>query len=379
MKVLFIDQISSVNWKYSFSLVNALHDENVDVVLATDFSSDNAFCKCKTIRLFNTDDKKTNKINKLLNYIKAYKSIIKYVKENKIDIVHLEWITFSPIDYKYIKKLRKYCKVVMTIHDIIAFDSHFYDKIFYKKIYQLPDSIILQTEENQKKFSKLFPKVDPKKIHMCYHGNFLDFTQTHEMEESRQKLALPKDAFIYLFFGQIKAVKGVDLLIKAFSEVAKNHADVYLVIAGNVWHNDFKPYMDLIINLGLQSRIRADIKFISDEDVGYYFSSANIVCLPYTELFQSGVVQLSYSYKKPAIVSNLPAFLTVVEKNKSGFVFKTGDYEDLAVQMEQAYKNQSNLDKMGMSGYNFIKEKYSWKKIANQISVIYRDLLEDKQ
>lgn len=378
VKVLFVDQISGINWKYSFSLANSLMKPGIDLTVATDFLSDNSYCKCPTIPLFNTDEKNISKIKKLINYIRAYKKLIKYVKKNQIQVVHLEWINFSPIDYIFIKKLHRFCKIVFTIHDVFSFNSHFYDNFFYKRIYSLPNAIILQTEENVMLFSKSFPKISKSKIHLCYHGNFLAFSKPLEMSESRKKLDLPKDSFIYLFFGQLKKIKGVDLLINAFSEVAKERKNVFLVIAGNVWHNNAKPYLDLIKALKIDDKVRTDIRFIPDSLVDYYFSSADIVCLPYTELFQSGVVQQSYAYKKPAIVSSLPGFLTVVRNQQNGFVFKSGDYIDLSKKMLLAYDERQSLPVLGEEGYRFIKERYSWNKIAEETYRIYLEVLQDR-
>ena len=51
-----------------------------------------------------------------------------------------------------------------------------------------------------------------------------------------------------------------------------------------------------------------DIKFISHSDVPYYYSAADIVILPYRKIYQSGVLMMSLSYKKPVVVSDLPSF-----------------------------------------------------------------------
>ena len=44
-----------------------------------------------------------------------------------------------------------------------------------------------------------------------------------------------RDKFVLLFFGQIKKVKGVDLLLKAMANIYKKRDDIYLVVAGSVW------------------------------------------------------------------------------------------------------------------------------------------------
>ena len=53
---------------------------------------------------------------------------------------------------------------------------------------------------------------------------------------------IPTNKFVFLFFGQIKKVKGVDILLKAFSKLAKEREDVYLIVAGNTWKSDYSYY-----------------------------------------------------------------------------------------------------------------------------------------
>lgn len=377
INTLLVDQINSVTWKYTYSLANALKNRGINVTAVVDLTSEQGICQCDIVKVFNTADKNISKVNKLKNYIKGYKKILTIIKEKKIEILHLQYITFSPIDYNYIKKIKKYCKVILTIHDINNFDSHFYDKIYFKKIYNAVDSLIIQTENNIERFKKLFPEVNENKIHLAYHGHFLGFADVHDKNDARKHLGLPMDKFVFMFFGQIKKVKGVDLLIKAFSDVVKEYPDSYLLIAGKIWHSNQEYYEEVIKSNNIPTEsIRTDIKFIPDNDIGYYFSACDIVCLPYTELYQSGVVQLSYAYKKPAIVSDLPAFLTVVKDDSMGYIFKTGDIGSLSEKMRKAIQNKENISYLSECCYEYIKEKYSWDTIADKISNIYEELLK---
>ena len=324
--------------------------------------------------MFIVDDKKAGKIKKITNYYFAWKKLIKIIKKERIDILHMQWLSFSPLDYYFIKKAKRLCKIVFTIHDIEAFDKHKYDKRYYHKIYSLVNQIIIQTENNIERFKILFPEISCNKLNLAYHGHFLDFSTPKEKEDSRERLSIPKDKFVFLFFGQIKKVKGLDLLLNAFSRLLKDCNDVFLVIAGNVWKNTFKPYQKIIDDNKINGNVMCNIGFIPDDEVCYYFSSADVCCLPYTELYQSGVIQLSYSYKKPAIVSDLPAFLTVVRDKKNGFVFENNNIHSLYEKMLEAYSCKS-LSEMGDIGFEFVKQKYDWNIIAKKTIDIYQRAL----
>ena len=126
----------------------------------------------------------------------------------------------------------------------------------------------------------------------------MEYAEKATKEESIRKLSLPSNRPIILFFGQIKKVKGIDVLIEALSKVIKNHPEAYCVIAGKVWKDDFSAYQNRIDELGINDNIRTDIKFIPDDYIKCYFNAADIVALPYRQIYQSGVVLLAAAYEK---------------------------------------------------------------------------------
>lgn len=73
MKVLLVDQIAKVNYKYTFPLANGLEKAGAKVLLAIDQKQEKENCRCERINLFNTDEKNVGKLEKMQNYIASYK------------------------------------------------------------------------------------------------------------------------------------------------------------------------------------------------------------------------------------------------------------------------------------------------------------------
>ena len=374
MKVLLLSQIATIDYKYTFSLANSLKKCGNEVELVIDDKKDNEYCECVIHNKFLTSRKDISKLKKLINYIESYKYILNKVINENFDIVHVQWFQFSPIDYYFLKKIKKYnMKIVVSIHDILPFNEKKFDYYFHKKIYHTCDNIIVQALTNIKRFDELFPS-EKNKIKFIPHGHFLDFADIHNMKKSREKLNIPNDKFVYLFFGQIKKVKGVGILLEAFGELVQNNKDVYLVIAGSVWKDDFQPYQEIIDKFNLNSdNIKLDIRFIPDDQIGIYYSACDIAVLPYLDVYQSGVIQLTYAHNKPAIATAIPPFLEIVEDNVSGFVCQPNSVESLKDQMVKSIEKKNSLDKYAKNGIRAIKEKYCWEKIANEINDLYRE------
>lgn len=374
MKILLVDQIAKVNYKYSYSLAKAINEIGHDIVLAVDQKQEEEGCQCRKLNLFNTDEKNIGKLSKLKNYITSYKTILQELKSGNYQILHTQWVIFSPVDVYFLYKIKKKTgiRLIVTIHDILPFNQKFYDYYFHKKLYIAADKIIVQAENNVNRFRELFQNLSGKEV-MIPHGHFLNYAEPLDKISARKYLNIPEDKTVFLFFGQIKKVKGVGILLKAFSKIYKSYPDILLVIAGSVWKDDFSQYQKIIDENNMRNCVRTDIRYIPDEEVKYYYSCADCCVLPYLDVYQSGVIQLAYAYKKPVIATKIGAFLEVVLDGQSGFLCEPNNADSLAQTMERAYKQKSNYRKMGQAGYDFIKEKYSWKKIARQICSLYTD------
>ncbi|WP_195539299.1 glycosyltransferase family 4 protein [Eubacterium maltosivorans] len=368
MKVLFIDQIAKVNYKYSFSLVNALNEKECNITLVIDQKKEPENCKVNRINLFNTDEKDISKISKLNNYYRSYKEIIKLVEFEKYDILHIQWTIFSPLDFYFLNKIKKKykTKLIMTIHDILPFNKKIYDKFFHEKIYSLADHLIVQAENNVNRFKKIFPN-NKAKISMIPHGHLMNYANIIDKKTARQYFNIDEKKFVFLFFGQIKKVKGLGILLEAYSKIFKSYPNTLLVVAGSVWKDSFEQYKKIIEKNELQKQLLLNIKYIPDEEVKYYYSSADICVLPYLDVYQSGVIQLAYAYKKPVIASDIGAFKEVVLDGETGYLSKVADDNELSQIMIKSIEEKNRLSVMGELGYKFIKNKYSWGKIAEKI------------
>lgn len=370
-----MEQLAKVCYKYTFSLANGIKDQGVDIDLVIDLKEEEDGCRCKRIRMFNTDEKNIGKIKKLINYVSSSFRVLHLAKRENYDIIHTQWVIFAPVDYWFMKILkRRGMKLVITIHDILPFNQKFYDYFYHKKIYALADHLILQTQDNVQRFDELFPEVDTSKS-VIPHGHFLDYANPIDKDIARETLGLESDKFIFLFFGQIKKVKGVDVLLEAYANMLDQHphikGKVKLIIAGSIWKTDYGKCEEIIARTGIASDIRTDIRYIPDDEVGVYYSASDVCVLPYLDVYQSGVLQLTYAYQKAAIVTDLPAFIDVIDESR-GIICKRRDVNDLSRALERAYEQRDMLEEMGRNGYEYIKDRFSWDKIGKQIFEIYQ-------
>jgi len=109
--------------------------------------------------------------------------------------------------------------------------------------------------------------------------------------------------------------------------------EAFLVIAGSVASTNDRPfafYRELAARLGVLERCRFFEGFVSDAELGNYFSGADFVLLTYASTFhsQSGVLNIAARARKPVLASASPSpLIESVNKFQLGATVVPDDLE----------------------------------------------------
>jgi glycosyltransferase involved in cell wall biosynthesis len=134
---------------------------------------------------------------------------------------------------------------------------------------------------------------------------------------AREKFGIRSDVKLLLFFGFIRAYKGLDILLKAMPLI--QHQQVQLLVAGE-FYDDPAMYQELIKELHIENRVLLMADFIPTDQVRYYFSAADLVVQPYRNATQSGVTPLAYHFEKPMVVTNVGGLPDYVDNEITGLI-----------------------------------------------------------
>lgn len=165
---------------------------------------------------------------------------------------------------------------------------------------------------------KLF---EPEKPNLYLpHPLYDNFGDAETKEAACVALNLDPQYRYLLFFGFIRAYKGLDLLLHAMAEpLLQQRPDIKLIIAGE-FYEDAAPYHALIQELNLQDRLVLHTDFIHNTAVRHYFCAADLVVQPYKHATQSGVTQVAYHFNKPMVVTNVGGLPELVPDGEVGYV-----------------------------------------------------------
>ena len=142
MKVLVVNPWVGNIAEYTKGLCEGL--SNVcEVTLVTNYYDANDSRKYKIIKSFFRKSEKIERgfVRKALRgyeYYQTYRMIINMVKDNKFDIVHVQWFLMYSLDIGFIKELKRYAKVVLTAHNVLP---HVKGEKYIKKLSTIYDEV----------------------------------------------------------------------------------------------------------------------------------------------------------------------------------------------------------------------------------------------
>jgi len=391
MKVVIVDP-NSDSLHYAYSLCQALSQENVNVELVTkydyewmgkkkDFSVKNMFFKISTWLIYEFaffNHQRSRQVMKGLEYVVDYLFFIRHCLGTKPDIIHFQWFLIPLADAIYLKVLKRLgFRIVYTAHNILPHEETKNDKKKYERVYNTVDRIIMHSHNNKVELLDLLT-VESSKIKIIPHGGYDDFKIIERMskEDARNRLNMSKAGETILFFGIIREYKGLQYLIKSLKIVKEKFPQVKLVIAGKP-AVDFWKHFKLIDDLSLGESISLHLQFIPTKDVPLYFYASDLVVLPYIKTYQSGIVFMAYTFKRPVVVTKTGGLPEVVEDGKSGYVVPPRDENLLAEAIIKILKNKKLAKRMGDYGAQIAKTKHSWSLIAERTMRLYQNLLTE--
>lgn len=364
---------------YDSELCLALQSVGVDVTLLTcDETNSTAIPASLPVEFpFQRIYGRSIKAVRGLRYFRGLVRVGWAMQRRGVPLAHLHYFHFPPLDYLYLKWLRTVGKCfVLTVHDVIPFNAQSTDLRWLRRLYHEADRIIVHAESNRNAIVGKF-EVSLDKVRVIPMGPYLDFAEEQKLPASLAKecLGLGPKTPVILFFGQIKKVKGLQHLVRAFRQVSNQFPSARLIIAGPEWKDSFAGYDTLIRELNLTDRVLTRIEYVPDEEVGIYHSAADVVALPYTEAYQSAVLYMAYSFARPVVASAVGGLAEVVEDGVTGLLVPPADVNQLAGALLSLLRDAQMARAMGEKGRALVETRFGWAEIARKTAAVYAEVV----
>lgn len=223
-------------------------------------------------------------------------------------------------------------RVIFICHNVFPHERSMIDRALVRLALTQGQFFIVQSEKDLNDLKRLLPAAlrqaqDAAQVRKTAHPIYEALALGGEMSAQEAKRQLGVGGKVLLFFGFVREYKGLKHLLKAMPQVL-SRIDAHLLVVGEFW-DDKSPYLDLIRELGIGQAVTIVDRYIPNEELGLYFSAADVVVLPYVDATQSGVTQLAYGFEKPVITTSVGGIPEVVGDGVTGLVVPPGDSEAL--------------------------------------------------
>ncbi|MGH8426812.1 MAG: glycosyltransferase family 4 protein [Gammaproteobacteria bacterium] len=362
---------------YDFGLARGLAAAGVDVILHTCDETEIPVGATFEVRhTYRGIYGEAPKWRRALNYIRgSFVALMSSVKEKR-RVVHFHLFHIGVPELVNVAAARLLGRrVVITAHDVESFVGSLESPWMRRLVYRLAHGVIAHNGVSKHELLQ-HVGVEERKIRQIRHGNFLGVVpDLPDAELARDRCGVPRNARVILYFGQIKEVKGVDILLRAMPGVVAQFPDAVLLLAGKTWKTDFSYYQGLIDELGIAPSCVVHHRFIPPEELPDFFASADVIALPYRRIYQSGVILLSMSYGKAVVASDLPGFTEVLEDGVSGYVFKRENSDSLCEQLCLALADRNVRENMGTAALKRVVDHYDWDHSGRDTARLYEEIL----
>ncbi|GAB2658540.1 glycosyltransferase family 4 protein [Flavihumibacter cheonanensis] len=241
-----------------------------------------------------------------------------YLRKKKPDLILVRyWLPFmGPAFGTVLRRARKnhYTKIIALTDNVQPHEKRLGDQLFTRYFLPACDAFITMSKKVEQDLRAF---VDNKPILQVRHPLYDNFGLPVEKDSARKRLNIHSDTKVLLFFGFIRAYKGLDLLLKALPLIREQN--MLLLVAGE-FYEDPAAYHKLIKELGIETKVKLMADFIPSDQVRYYFSAADLVVQPYRNATQSGVTPLAYHFEKPMVVTNVGGLPDYVEDGVTGLL-----------------------------------------------------------
>jgi D-inositol-3-phosphate glycosyltransferase len=252
-----------------------------------------------------------------INPVSWYRAA-QYIANQKPDVLIFRyWMPFFAPCFGSIARMVKRktnAQVIFICDNIVPHEKRPGDIALTKYALSSVDAFIVLSKTVEEDLRQIVPKA---RYVLSPLPLFNVFGELQPKRESRMKLGIHDD-HVMLFFGYVRAYKGLAVLLDAMPMILKK-TNVKLLIAGEFYEDEAK-YRAKIRQLGLENYVQLHSDYIPNEEISIYFSAADVVVLPYISATQSAIVPVAYHFNKPVIVTSVGGLAEVVVNGRTGFI-----------------------------------------------------------
>lgn len=289
------------------------------------------------------------------------------LRGRQYDLIHLNCLVYAHVAYGYWAARLLNLPVVVTPH-AHAEQETTYNIGYQRAVLAGADHILAVASGEQ----ALLTNLDIPSQRISVVGNGLRQMQYPygDTQAARRKFGLPEDKFIFLFLGRKDKYKGLEIALRAFTQLQAQYSHLYLLAVGPETDDSraLWPQYQGLENLHV-------LGTVSDDEKVAVLQACDCLVLP-SEGEAFGIVFLeAWIMGKPVIGARIQAVNTVINAGQDGLLAAPNDVADLARCMAYLATNPEHSREMGQRGRDKVLANYTVTSVGDRVEEVYRKVL----
>lgn len=302
-------------------------------------------------------------------YCKYCKQLIKLLKQIQPDIIHAHNSSFSYFFLASAIRLTGLKTInIRTLHFMGFFLERktLMDRIrfyFDKKASEFLQSIIVPVSPIIKNIVE--KQYSWNQVFLITNG--IDFNKILNAKVTKSELGIDDNYIVGIYISRICEGKNHIVLLQSWLKVTVAFPNALLILIGDgplkQEYEDFCNQNELRNNVFFTGSISNVSNYLSISDIGVFPSESEGLSLGLCEMMVA---------KLPVIVSDIPAFKSIIKDEENGIFFDTYNPEDLANKIIRVLSDNEMSKKLGNNACECVKKNYSIDLMLNKYQNLYR-------
>lgn len=295
------------------------------------------------------------------------KSIRKYIREHKIDILHCH--QYTPWVYGTMAAMLSKTKVVFTEHGRFYPDSSTWKRKLVNPILNLFTDSVVAISEATKQALVEYENIPKRSIDVIYNGIAELKVDNEKVEQLKTSLNLDEKKIILGTIARFDPIKNHKMMLKAFANISNQHTNAVLVIVGD---GDERTNLENLVD---ELSIKDKVIFTGyNPNPQHYLAMMDIYLLSSFSEGTSMTLLEAMSLGKPCIVTDAGGNAEIIKHKENGLVTGNDNLEQFTDCCSLLIADSEKQKFYGEAGRNIFDKNFSLNNMRN----LYRSLYEAK-
>ena len=321
---------------------------------------------------------------------KAYKHLLKIIREFKPDVVHTHAAKAGLIG----RLAAKRAGVKVIVH---TFHGHVFHSYFGKLktsffinlergLAWITNGIIAISEKQKKELCETYKISSCKKIHLIELGyDLVPFQENPEVKRAqfREQYSIQSHQIAIGIIGRLVPIKNLKLFIKAFSITHQKYGDktkAFIIGDGEQMTElqEFCETLGLTISTPENSNLGSSLVFTSwIHEIDIAMNGIDILAISSLNEGTPASLIEAQAAGKPIVATNVGGISNIVLEGETALLVESGDIIGFSNALNQLLSNEQLRLKMSLKGPSYVLSRFHEKRLCKDISDLYTKLLKN--